>query len=105
MAELKKKTLTSKQAVAMLADGEQVHAYVNPAEGVLLGASWDRESVVEYIKSADSREVAGPYATKMKHGLGVFGQRGLVFFETKSKKKATVKVKTKTVVRAKTKKK
>ncbi len=93
MAELKKKLLTAKQAIAMLLDGETVHAYVNP-HGMLIGADWDREDVVKYIEEAGSREVAGPGATKMKHGLGVFGRNGLVFFETKTKKKS-VKAKAK----------
>lgn len=91
MTELKKKTLTTKQAIAMLPDSEQVHAYINPTSDVLLGADWDRKSVIKYIEEADSREVAGPAATEMKHGLGVFGKKGLIFFETKVKAKKITK--------------
>lgn len=75
--------LTPEQAIAMLADGEQVHAFVNPTGGMLVGADWSRGEAADYIKAAKEREVAGKAAQSMKHGLAVNGERGLVFFATK----------------------
>ena len=83
MDEMEKTILSAEQAEAMLADGEDVHAFVNPGVNVLLGADWGREEVLQYLKTATSIELAGPAATRMKHGLAVHGDRGLVFFATK----------------------
>lgn len=83
MSDEQKVLLTPAEAIALLAEGEEVHAFVNPQASVLLGADWSREDAVAYINAADSRELAGPAATRMKHGLAVHGNRGLVFFATK----------------------
>jgi hypothetical protein len=85
MSTQEKTLLTSEQAVELLADGEDVHAFVNPG-AMLIGADWSREEALDYINKAETRELAGPEATRMKHGLAVHGQRGLVFFATKEPK-------------------
>ena len=84
MSDDEKVLLTPEQAIEMLGEDEgQVHAFMNPDAGILLGADWNIEQAKEYICLASSRELAGPAAQKSKHGLAVFGNRGLVFFKTK----------------------
>ena len=77
--------LSIEDALAMLDGKEEVHAFVNPSAGILLGADWSRNDAEIYIAAAESRELAGEQAQKAKHGLAVHGKHGLVFFATKQK--------------------
>ena len=74
--------LTYEQAVEQLADGETVHVVSNSAAGLLMGADWPRDKVLEHFRT-HAIETAGPTARAGGHGLAsVQGERRL-FFATK----------------------
>lgn len=70
----------------MLPDGETIHTFVNPA-GMLVGADWTREQVIEAIQQFGA-ELSGGMATRMNHGMVLFrGDRirsNALFIETKT---------------------
>jgi hypothetical protein len=74
--------LNRKQADELLADGKQVHTFMNPAPSVLLGADWEREALLK-LADEGKAELAGPAATKAKHGVVVFSNGDAVFCATK----------------------
>ncbi len=74
--------LSYDEAVAMLPDKETIHVFTNPGMGILVGADWDRESLLKVL--AEHRpELSGQVATEMKHGLCVQDHYPLLFIETK----------------------
>lgn len=74
--------LTAEQAEAMLADGDTVHTF-RRADFFLIGADWQRQAVVEYLRSGRP-ELAGPGATATGHGLACTDADGsVVFFATR----------------------
>ena len=87
MAEITKDDrifLTVEEALALLDDGEEVHSFASPAGGVLIGADWSREDAIKAIENAKTREVAGPAAQGMKHGLAIMTSTGYYFLKTKT---------------------
>jgi hypothetical protein len=64
--------LTPEQAKAMLADGESIHTFRSSVPGVLLGADWDRNALMEAIDEAETLEIGGPACRNMNHGLVVW---------------------------------
>lgn len=76
--------LTSEQAIELLPDGETIHTFLYSS--ILIGADWDRDDVIKKIQSSDYREVTGPYARELKHGLCVYNKGATlldaVFIET-----------------------
>jgi hypothetical protein len=74
--------LSYDEAVALLPDGDTIHTFLNPA-GMLVGADWDREQVLDLLRTTDRREVTGPEAQSFGHGLAAWDPRGhVVFIET-----------------------
>ena len=70
--------LSVEQASAMLPDGDAVH--VAAAKGnVLLVAEWDRQDVVELIKTGKP-ELSGPIATNMNYGIAASDKSGRLWF-------------------------
>jgi hypothetical protein len=75
--------LTYDEAVALLPGGERIHTFLDL--GVMLfGADWDREHVLDLLRATDRREVTGPAAQSMGHGLAAFRDGEPVFIETRS---------------------
>lgn len=74
--------LTPEEAEALLVDGETVHCFI-PSGPALIGADWERDSVIGLLKSADSVEKSGPTASSMKHGIAAIKKGKIYFFETK----------------------
>lgn len=76
--------LTAEQAEAMLPEGDYVHTFVNAA-GILLGADWERESVLKRFRDGTKQppELAGAIATSMNHGICFWDGDHWVFVETK----------------------
>ena len=74
--------LTADEAIAMLPDGDDIHTFRNPAGGVLMGCNWQREKLIDAIRSTDSRELAGEQATTMHHGLCINYHGCALFIET-----------------------
>lgn len=80
--------LTFEQAEPLLVPGESVHCFLNPQRGMMIGADWDRDDVLEVMRVAKRIEVTGPVAQEMKHGLAVWSDRPVpdcYFFETHSR--------------------
>lgn len=80
-----KRYITPDEAISLLPDGEDVHTFVD--NGWLIGADWSREDIIDKINSADVREITGPAARGMGHGLVVYNksakyQSDLLFIET-----------------------
>lgn len=84
MTDTDRKFLTYDEAVARLPDGDEIHTFTNPAVGLLLGADWSREQILEAFK-ADGAEVeeSGPAATAAKHGIAMKHNGRFVFVATK----------------------
>lgn len=75
--------LTYDEAVALLPGGDRVHAFLDGGLAVI-GADWDRGDVLELLRTSDRREVTGPAAQSMGHGLAAFRADGVpVFIETR----------------------
>jgi hypothetical protein len=70
MSDDDKVLLTTEQAIDALdvQDG-QVHVFMNPSAGVLIGADWSLASITKATESALSRQVGGEACLRMKHGL------------------------------------
>lgn len=76
--------LTYDEAVALLPDGSDIHTFLNPG-GMLLGADWSRESILQLLRDTSYRAVTGGMAQAMNHGLAAEQPDGtLVFIETKA---------------------
>lgn len=81
--------LTEQQAIELLPEGEQIHTFLN-LPMALIGADWDRDEVIDKIRSSDYREVSGSGARGLKHGLAVYNEGAtaldVVFIETDPEK-------------------
>jgi hypothetical protein len=59
--------LSYEQAVSLLPDGDDVHVFLNP-NGMLVGADWSRQSVLDMLKVGTS-QLGGDMCLRMGHGL------------------------------------
>lgn len=75
--------LTVDEALAMLVDGEDIHTFLNPAVGIIVGADWSRKEAEDLIRRSPSRKQSGEQALSMKHGIAVQDGRRWVFMQTK----------------------
>jgi hypothetical protein len=75
--------LTYDEAVALLPDDDRIHTFLNPAEDILLGADWDRDHILALLRETGRREVTGPDAQAMGHGLAAWRASGPVFIATR----------------------
>jgi hypothetical protein len=75
--------LTYDEAVALLPDGDDIHTILNPGS-IMLGADWSREAILNLLRESPRREVTGPMAQAMGHGLAALDVDGrTLFIETK----------------------
>lgn len=74
--------LSADAAIAMLPDGDYIHTF-RSGGAMLFGADHARADLIETIKSAAARELAGPAATSMHHGLAVKDRHGWLFVATR----------------------
>jgi hypothetical protein len=78
--------LTCEEAVALLPDGDTIHTLLDGGIA-LVGADRDRADILELLKTTDRREVTGPGAQSMGHGLAAWettaGRYHPVFIETR----------------------
>jgi hypothetical protein len=77
--------ITPDEAISLLPDGDEIHTFID--SGCLIGADWSREEIIDKISSSDVREITGPAARGMGHGLVVYNksakyQSDLLFIET-----------------------
>lgn len=85
-----KRYITAEEAADLLPDRDAIHTFkgVGP---VLIGADWDREGVLNKLKTSDKIEIAGETARNMGHGLAVYNdnaklQSDILFIETEEEK-------------------
>ena len=74
--------LSYDEAVALLPEGARIHTFLDSGTA-LLGADWDRDQVLGLLRTTDRREVTGPGAQAMGHGLAAFRDGEPVFIETR----------------------
>lgn len=84
-----KKFLTAEQAISLLPEGKTIHTFYG--EVALIGAEWERQDVIDKLKSSDKIEIAGEFARRMGHGLAVYNDNAeylsdVLFVETDRKK-------------------
>jgi hypothetical protein len=72
--------LSFDEAVKLLPDREEIHTFRNPRAGMLMGADWSREKLMEAMREASEIKVTGPSAQSTGHGL-VIDRDGLLFIE------------------------
>lgn len=78
--------LTAEEAVALLPDTEEVHTQIQKGM-MFIGADWSREDIIDKIKKSEIRELTGPFARRMGHGLALYNknaeyQSDILFVET-----------------------
>lgn len=81
--------LSLEDATKLLADSERIHTFRQGGAGILIGADWDREDIIERIKK-HGVELSGAQATNMGHGLVSVNQknpRDTLFIETEQEEK------------------
>jgi len=75
--------LTYDEAVALLPDGDDIHTFLDGGIA-LIGADWDRAAILLLLENTERREVTGPAAQSMGHGLAAYRADGKpVFIETR----------------------
>lgn len=82
--------ITAEEAADLLPDGDAIHTFRGGGP-VLIGADWDREEVLNKLKTSDKIEIAGETARNMGHGLAVYNdnaklQSDILFIETDEEK-------------------
>ena len=63
-----KRYLTEEEAISILPDGEDIHTMIQSGM-VFIGADWRREDIIDKIRNSTLRELTGPAARGMGHGL------------------------------------
>ena len=77
------KILTPEQAKSLLADGEYIHNYANPTDGVMIGADYKRTDAIDALNSAIQIEIGGEQCRAMNHALVVWeNEHKCTFFAT-----------------------
>lgn len=88
MAE--RRYLTLEEAISILPDGDEIHTQIQKGM-VFIGADWSRDEIIDKIKKCQIREVTGPVARGMGHGLALYNkdakyQSDILFVETDKKR-------------------
>ena len=78
--------LTIDEAQSLLPDGDEIHTFIQQGYAII-GADWSREDIIGQIKKCQVREITGPAARGMNHGLVLYNkdakfQSDLLFVET-----------------------
>jgi hypothetical protein len=74
--------LSVEDALAMLPEGDYVHTFRNPG-GMMVGADWTRENIIKAVTESDHRQLTGPMATSMGHGLAINEGGRILFVATR----------------------
>jgi hypothetical protein len=76
------KTISYEDALNLLPEGDDIHTFVTPYGGMLLGADWRRAKILEELKNAEAIYISGDAAQAMNHGLAVPHDEHYLFIET-----------------------
>lgn len=74
--------LSTEEAITMLPKRDTIHTFRNPGPGMLVGADWTRDEIIESVELYGA-ELSGEKATQMGHGMLIRDDHGYVFIETK----------------------
>lgn len=85
MSSDERETVSLEVAVGMLCvkPGSVVHTF-RQAGPYLIGADWDRDALIEAMRSAPAIDITGPAAQSLQHGLCIDHQGGPLFIETQA---------------------
>ena len=70
------------KAIEMIADGDHIHTFRSSSPGIMLGADWDRKSLLEKMKNYKI-EPSGKMAAAMNHKIVLIDETGPLFIETR----------------------
>ena len=81
--------ITAEEAADLLPDGDAIHTFTGG--GPLIGTDWDREEVLNKLKTSDKIEIAGETARGLGHGIAVYNDDAkclshVLFIETDEEK-------------------
>ena len=64
--------ISSKEAISILLDGEDIHTFRN-SSFMLIGCDWRRQDILDLLKEHDGNiEIGGEQCQRMGHGLVVY---------------------------------
>jgi len=69
------------EAINMLPDGGNIHTFRNPSAGMMIGADWNRDDIIEAMNK-HGVGLSGEQAKAMDHGLVLEDKSGFLFIET-----------------------
>ena len=86
----KRRYITADEAIALLPEKEYIHTFINTPPA-LCGCDWERQDVIDKLKTADKIEIAGEHSRMMGHGLAVYNDdtkllSDVLFIETDTEK-------------------
>lgn len=78
--------VTAEEAISILPGGDEIHTTIQKGM-MFIGADWSREDIIDKIQKSDVREITGPHARSMGHGLALYNndakyQSDILFVET-----------------------
>lgn len=85
----KRRFLTVDEAISILPDGDSIHTFRDAA--VMIGADWNRKDIIDAIQKSERREITGPGARGIGHGLALYPKNAkyhsdILFVETDKKR-------------------
>lgn len=85
----KRRFLTVDEAISILPDGDSIHTFRDAA--VMIGADWSRKDIIDAIQKSERREITGPGARGIGHGLALYPKNAkyhsdILFVETDKKR-------------------
>jgi|SRR5688572_23946443 len=63
--------ITKEQAIKLIGEQKQVHTF-RSCRMILIGADWDRKSILKAIQETDIIEIGGEACKKMGHALVIW---------------------------------
>lgn len=86
----KRRYITADEAITLLPEKEYIHTFIHTPPA-LVGADWERQDVIDKLKTADKIEIAGEQSRMMGHGLAVYNDDAkylsdVLFIETDTEK-------------------
>lgn len=84
-----RETIPYDEAVKLLPDGDEIHTFRTSGAGMLFGADWPRETLLEAMRKAEEIELTGPAAQALRHGLAIMESGSPLFIETRPESAAS----------------
>ena len=80
--------ITLLEALKLLPEKDEVHTFLNPAAGMLVGADWPMKDIIMALALSKEIHLTGEAAQAMDHGIAIKQADGvMVFIETRKKEK------------------